>query len=257
MRGRKITYFMICIIQCISLFAVAWNTAGSFISVKEKNPLNFIISPVCYPDTFCLATSWSPIYQGFNIHEGMIYAGWQNVDFSLKSQLHPLMSNHELSAGFKILDQEQIKAGLQFHLSSSFLYNYGSEHEGAVSGAVSVYPEKAWEILFYSLRFLSFPHDSARGLFEVQSGLMVNFDILPSLNAVLALEKRDALPWGLIINMSYSMIPYMGLFLSYKIQSSEMALGSSLSFGRWQILFTASYHEYLGFREDIILAYKY
>ncbi|MFA6617603.1 MAG: hypothetical protein WCT23_00845 [Candidatus Neomarinimicrobiota bacterium] len=253
----KITYLFICMIHCISLSGVAWNTSGANLSVKEKHQLNYIFSPVCYPDTFCLATSWSPIYQGFGIHEGIVYLGWQNVDFSLKSQVHPLMSNHELSAGFKILDQEQIKAGLQFHYAASFLYDHGSEHEGAVSGAVSVYPKNSWELTFYSLRFLSFPHDSACGLFEAQSGLMVNFDILPSLSTVLGLEKRDALPWELLLNMSYSIIPPIAVFVSYKIQSQELSAGSSFCFGRWQILWSASYHEYLGFKEDIFIAYKY
>lgn len=257
MSGTKMTCFIMCALQCTCLFAVAWNTTETIISAKENNPLTYSISPVLYPDTFCVATSWTPVYHGFNVHEGMVYLGWSNADVSLKSQIHPLMSNHELSVGFKILDQEQIEAGLQFHYSCSFLYGQDTKHEGSVSGAVSVHPSYLCDVTFYSFRILSFPHESTRTLFESQSGAQLSYDIFSSLIASLALEKRDGLPWELVLGISYSIIPSISFLISYQIQSEELVFGASASVHRWQVLCHICRHEYLGFNEHLVIAYNY
>ncbi|MEA2077541.1 MAG: hypothetical protein U9O95_05935 [Candidatus Marinimicrobia bacterium] len=219
--------------------------------------MSYVLHPACFPDTLCLASVWSPVYKGFGIQEGMIYGGSRGFDLSLKTQYHPLMSNHMLTFGFPILKEEQIRAGLQFHYTLSSLHGIDIRHKGSCSGGLLLYPHPDWVISFYSMHLLSFPRDSTEHLLEAATGTMISYSIIPGLQISMAFQKRVLLSWQMLFSVSYRPWEVLAGSVRYGVTEHELEVELSIDPGRWQMQVILNYHRYLGMTQKIVIAYAY
>ena len=145
MSGTKFKHFLAGWFCLAGLYAVDWFIGSVPAIPDERDLFAYVLNPASFPDSLCLMSAWSPVYPGFGIREGWIYAGGPGLGLSIKTQYHRLMSNHQLSVGFPILDESYIKAGLQFHYDVSWLHNVEALHKVSCSGAVILQPDPAWQ----------------------------------------------------------------------------------------------------------------
>jgi hypothetical protein len=213
--------------------------------------------PACYPDSFCVASIWTPTFSGFHVQEAMIYAGGPKFDLSLTSQFHRLMSNHMLSLGFPILKESYIHAGLQFHYVNSFLYQQDTQHKFSCSGGVIVEPDSSWCVSFYSRYLLYFPQDSIESTLEPLSGASIEYHFIPQLMLSATFQKRILFAWDCILAAHYDPWPLLSCYAAYELSEGNLYFGFSLKPGQWKFQYHAECHRYLGIVQKIAIAYAY
>lgn len=255
MSGTKLICLILCCLQVTFVSAVTWNIADDMFLFQKNDFQNFSNSPFSYPDSLSFAAAWLPLYHGFGVHEGMIYLGWPKGDISIKSQMHDLMSNHEITYGFPVLNEEHIKGGIQLHYQCSFLYNENIIHQGSISAGIALLPQNPWRISFYTMDMLHFPRNSDQALKEARIGLSIDLELFPNLVLSVDIQKYSALAWNAGISASISLFKFITIIPTYKIRSHEFGIKLNLEVRKWGIELGYSWHEYLGSMENIMVSY--
>ena len=192
MRGAKFKYFILFSVFFAGANAAVWHIGSSFPGAIRDGPLAYSQNCALFPDTLCVMSAWSPVYQKFGIQEGMIYVGTKRFDLSLKTQYHALMSNHQVSFSFPILNENTLKAGLQLHYTLSALHGVDAQHRGSCSGGLIIKPHPGWKISLYSMHLLSLPCDSTEHLLEAYSGATFSYSPVSETSMFLTFQKRLA-----------------------------------------------------------------
>ncbi len=255
MSGTKLTYFILCLVQVVFIFAVSWNISNDMHLGGNDDILSLPESPCLYPDSFAVVTLWSPVYHGYDVHEALIYAGWTGLDVSIKSQIHPLMSNHKITLGFPVLHEKQVYAGIHVHYTCSFLYGIDYKHQGSVSSALEIMPQEHWKIGIYTYDFLSFPTDSAIYINDARIGAYASVDLFPKLKLSLDVNKYRSLAWDPGIGLSYKPFDCFSCAAKYRLHSTQLCVNCQLKIRSWCLLLEFTEHSYLGFGEKLVLAY--
>ena len=257
MSGAKFKYIILFTVLFAGANAAVWYIGSSFPCAIRDGPLAYIQNPALFPDTLCTASVWSPVYRKFGIQEGMIYGGGKGFDLSLKTQYHTLMSNHQLSFGFPILDETMIQAGLQFHYTLSALHGIDTRHKGSCSGGMLIRPHLNWEISLYSMHLLSFPRDSTEHLLEANSGCAFAYSLLRKLKLSVVFQKRVLLPWQMFLGIQYKPWKILACSMQYEIEEHQWEIELNICPGRWVVQAIVRHHPFLGFSQQFVIAYVY
>ena len=252
MSGTNFKCFIVVALIINVCYAVSWHHS---LLTKHVDGEDFS-HPARYPDTVCFAAYWSPVYRGFGIHEGMVYAGTGNVDVCLQGQYHRLMSNYQLSVGFPVLKEQTISAGLQFHYLLSTLHGVDILHKGSCSGGLILRPRPAWQVSLCSMHMLSFPLDSTERLFEPTVSVGSSLLLLPSLKASLLMEKSLNLPWRTFIGIAWTPIDRICLSLNYEPVVNHISVQIYLGIAQWKATAGIAMHSLLGFDQHYTIAYE-
>jgi len=257
MSGTKLKYIIIFAVFFAAADAAVWHIGSSFPYAIRDSPLAYAQSSALFPDTICVASVWSPVYRKFGIQEGMIYIGAKGFDLSLKTQYHALMSNHQLSFGFPVLNEKTLKAGLQLHYTLSALHGIDTQHKGSCSGGMIIDPHPDWKISLYSMHLLSFPRDSTEHLLEASSGCSVAYSPITKLSMTMTLQKRNMFPWQLVFGVHYVPWKVLSASLKFDVTEQQWEMGFSICPGKWWMQAIVRYHSYLGFSQQYVIAYVY
>lgn len=257
MSGTKFKYIVLFTVFFAVADAAVWHIGSSFPYAIRDDPFAYAQSPALFPDTLCVASGWSPVYRKFGIQEGMIYIGARGFDLSLKTQYHILMSNHQLSFGFPVLNETTVQAGLQLHYTLSALSGVDSQHRGSCSGGMIISPHPDWKISLYSMHLLSFPRDSTEHLLEAYSGCAFVYSLLPELNMSLVFQKRVLFPWQMFLGINYKPWEVLACSIQYEVAEHQWEIGLSICPGRLMIRAILKHHPYLGFSQQYMIAYVY
>jgi hypothetical protein len=252
MSGMKQKYVVASILLFGFTYAVNWNHS-LMLNAQGDN----YIYPASFPDTLCVATSWSPIYRGFDIHEGSIYFGTRNFDISIIGQFHRLMSNYQLTVGFPVLKEETLLAGLQCHYHLSTLHGVETIHKGSCSGGLIVRPQPTWQVSLYSMHLLSFPRDSCERFLEPRLTAQCAISILPSLNVSLGVSKTLNLPWRVYLGATLSIVDEFSMSLNYEPVVNNLSVQIHIALNNWRTDARLGVHSVLGFDQRYKLAYEY
>ncbi len=256
MSGMKFKYLMAYCLYFSLMNAAVWHI-DAFPSNINTGAMSYVLHPAAFPDSLCVLSLWSPVYYGFGIQEGMIYVGGSGFDLSLKTQYHRLMSNHMLTFGFPILNEDQVSAGLQFHYTLSALHEVDTQHKVSCSGGMLLHPHPDWDISLYSMHLSSFPRDSTEHLLEPSSGCGIAYSVLSNLQITAAVQKRVSLPWQMFFGVYYKPWKVLNCTLKYEISEHELEMRLNICPGRWQLGMSLKTHAYLGMSEQILIAYVY
>jgi len=254
MSGTKFKYFILFTVFFTVTNAAVWHIGSSFPYTIRDGPLAYAQSPVLFSDTLCVASAWSPVYRKFGIQEGLIYIGGRGYDLSFKTQYHSLMSNHQLSFGFPVLNETALKAGLQLHYTLSALHGIDTQHKGSCSGGLLILPHPNWEISLYSMHLLSFPRDSIEHLLEENSGCGFTYSLLPELNLSVVFQKRVLLPWQMFLGIQYKPWKVLACSMQFEIEEHQWEIVLNISPGRWVVQAIVRYHPFLGFSQQYVIA---
>ena len=257
MSGTKFKYFILFTVFFAVTDAAVWHIGSSFPYAIRDGPLAYAQSPVLFSDTLCVASVWSPVYRKFGIQEGLIYIGCSGFDLSLKTQYHSLMSNHQLSFGFPVLNETALKAGLQLHYTLSALHGIDTQHKGSCSGGLLILPHSDWGISLYSMHLLSFPRDSIEHLLEANSGCAFTYSLLPELELSVVFQKRVLLPWQMFLGIQYKPWKVLACSMQFEIEEHQWEIELNISPGRWVVQAIVRHHPFLGFSQQYVIAYVY
>ncbi|MCK5817257.1 MAG: hypothetical protein KAH15_04565 [Candidatus Marinimicrobia bacterium] len=253
----KFKYFILFTVLFAVTDAAVWHIGSSFPYAIRDGPLAYAQSPVLFSDTLCVASAWSPVYRKFGIQEGLIYIGGRGYDLSFKTQYHSLMSNHQLSFGFPVLNETALKAGLQLHYTLSALHGIDTQHKGSCSGGLLILPHPDWEISLYSMHLLSFPRDSIEHLLEANSGCAFTYSLLPELKLSVVFQKRVLLPWQMFLGIQYKPWKVLACSMQFEIEEHQWEIELNICPGRWVVQAIVRHHPFLGFSQQYVIAYVY
>lgn len=255
MSGTKLTFTLLLSMIFGMCFALSWH-ADSYLPYPVNNdPVDFIMHPGSFPDTLCIASSWSPVYAGFGIYEGMIYGGTSKFDLSVKSQYHRLMSNYQMSAGFPLLKNQDLQAGLQFHYTMSLLHGDVAMHRLSCSGGLVLTPDPRLTISALSHHMLGFPADSCIRILQPDFQTTAIFHATSFLNLSIGAKKAGSMPWRLYLGARVSYRDVIWGAIQYECSEHCLSLQISLCPGSWVCRFRAGFHRILGFTQDYVIAY--
>lgn len=257
MSGTKLKILVLCCVLFSVIQGVTWDIGSEFSIFSQEDPLYYAMHPASYPDSFCVASIWTPTFAGFHVQETMIYAAGSKFDLSLTSQFHCLMSNHMLSLGFPILKESHIHAGLQFHYVSSLLYQQDVQHKFSCSGGVILEPDSSWCVSFYSRHLLHFPQDSVESTLEAISGICIEYRLIPQFMLSASLQKRVFFSWDFLIAAHYDPWPLLSCYAAYELSEGNLYFGFSLKPGHWKFQYHAECHRYLGIVQKFVIAYEF
>lgn len=251
MSGTKRKYFILCKLICCVCYGISWQ-GSSVLSEKIEG-----MQPANFPDTLCFAAAWSPLYPGFGIQEGMLYAGTAFFDLSLKSQYHTLMSNHQLSLGFPILSETAIKAGLQLHYTLSALHGNEILHKGSCSGGLVIRPQPNWQVSLFSMHMLTFPVDSVEHLLEPELSAGLTLNILPRFSTSIYCSKSLNLPWRSYVGFDWDIVQNISINAIYELGTNNIALRLDVGIGKIETTGSFALHSYLGLTQGYAFTYGY
>lgn len=251
MSGAKRKYLIVSNLFIGVAFAVNWYQSSLMVNADNFD------HPARFPDSLCIATSWSPVYRGFDIHEGSIYFGIRNFDISIIGQFHRLMSNYRISIGFPILKEESLLAGLQCHYHVSTLHGVETIHKGSCSGGLIIRPQPTWQVSLYSMHLLSFPRDSCEHFIESQLGAQCSVSILPTVEIFLGAIKTYHLPWYVHVGAVWTIADEFSIGLNYEPVVNHISAQIHIGFGKWNVKTQLAVHSVLGFNQHYMLAYEY
>ena len=257
MSGTKFKFIMLFTLFFVGAYAAVWHIGSSFPCAIRDGPEVFLQHPAMFPDTLCVASGWTPVYRKFGVQEGLIYGGSNGFDLSLKTQYHELMSNHQVSFGFPILNENALKAGLQLHYTLSALHGIDTRHRGSCSGGLLILPHPNWEISLYSMHLLSFPGDSIEHLLEPRSGCAFAFSPIRKTSLGLVFQKRSLLPWQVMLGFAYEPCKEFSVSLQYDVTDHQWEISLNVRPRRWWFQSIVRHHPYLGFSQQIVIAYAY
>ena len=252
MSGTNLKYFVACKLFFCFCYAVTWYHSSMMIQTPEGN----YRQPASFPDTLCVAASWSPVFSGFDIHEGLIYIGTQKFDISIRSQYHRLMSNHQITLGFPVLKEKSLMAGLQCHYNLSALHGVETLHKGSCSGGLIIRPQSDWQVFLYSMHILSFPRDSSEHILESQVGTGFIGQLLPSLIGSLTFTKSANLPWRFNIGLTWRMIKSITVGANYEAGVNHISVFLSIGLKNWRANTIFTMHSYLGLGQQYMMIYE-
>lgn len=258
----KIKLFLLLFLFPGILFAVVWHIEDMaeisclWSDTKFNDPLSQLAQTALFPDTLSIISGWSPVFSSFGIHEGLLYAGFRNIDLSLKTQYHRLMTNHVLAAGFPVLREEHILAGLRINYAFSTIQGYSAQQAGSCSGGVVMHPESQWQISLQSLNALSFADDSSR-FFEPCTYASAVFSPGGGLNIAGGLNKRKDLPWQVYFGVSYRLREMLHISADLECYTGDLRFSVVLKIKRWHIYECVRFHPGLGMSQSIFLSYAY
>ena len=255
MSGTKLKYLIICRVFFCACYAVTWNIGSIMPTIYGKDPQSCAFHPAIFPDTMCFASSWSNTFRGFGIQEGMIYGASSQFDVSVITQYHRLMSNHQLNIGFPILNEENIKAGLQLHYTLSALHGVDSKHKGSCSGGLIISPMSGWQVSLYSMHMLGYPRDSTEHILEAKIGAMSSIRILPSLKLAVQTHKMVNTSWRLLVGATWQPIHIMSMGLKYELGNDNIFFDIVVSPGKWRLRLSLGLYRYLGLTQQVMIAY--
>ena len=255
MSGTNLKYLIFCRVFFCACYAVTWNIGSIMPTTYGKDPQSCVFHPAIFPDTLCFASSWSNAFKGFEIHEGMIYGSSGKFDISVITQYHRLMSNHQLNIGFPVLNENNIKAGLQLHYTLSALHGVGSKHKGSCSGGLIISPTPDWQVSLYSMHLLRYPRDSTEHMLEAKLGAISSIWILPSFKLSVQTHKMVNTSWRLLIGAAWQPIQILSMGLKYELNNNNFFFDLALMPGNWRIGLSLYLHRYLGLTQQIMIAY--
>ncbi len=231
------------------IFAMSADTSGG-------EPLSFLSQASAFPDTFCILSGWSPCFAAFGVREGMLYAGFRNVDLSFRTQFHRLMANHVLGAGFSVLREKHIRAGLRAGYAVSAIRGFKAKHAGSCSGNVLIRTGEQWQISLQAEHVLTFGNDSTR-FFEPCTRASAVFVPSRRLRISGGLFKRRDLAWRPYLQLAYYPREVIGFSAGWECLTGDMQLIVRLKIKRWYVYECLRVHPRLGFSQSIFLSYAY
>jgi len=252
MSGTNMTRILICTLFFSYASALMWYHE----SVMPWSRQAKLAHPAIYPDTLCLALSWSPICIGFDIHEGFFYAGSDKFELSIKSQYHELMSNHQLSIGMPIVNDTAIQAGIQLHYTLSALHGVESIHRGSCSGGLILHPRPEWQVSLSSMHILAFPGDSAAQILEPNFSVGFSFVPMKNLRIYSMFKKSVNLSWRAFVGVKWELPKALSLGCCYEMSSQHIVLNMSVGIGHLFADNTFGRHSYIGLTQVHMISYE-
>lgn len=241
------------------LQATVWHSDAIYAAgALEKNDAVYcLFNDTVFPDSLCLAMMISPTYRGYDVKEGLLYAGFRNISVKLAAQQHLLMGNYRLDAGICILKEAHIHAALRLHYIYSAIRGYEKKQGFSCSGAFRLMPERHWEISVSSRHFLRLPEAICEQVSE--SRIRCDFLYKPAdyITTGYTLQKRAGFSWQRLLHISASYREYITGMLQFTYPESELQIMLQLGLGRWRVMECLRMHPQLGFSHTAGIAYVY
>lgn len=250
---------------CLAVFSYAalWHIddmldfSQCFLFPNKSPALFYSVDPTAFPDTFSLCCVVSPTYSAFEVREGLLCLAFPRLSFTVNAQYHSLMGNYRLTAAFPLLQEEQIRAGLQIHYALSHIPGYETRHAVSCSGALRIIPHSDWRIFIFNRHFLDLSVDEQVSFLEplLHAGLTYAPGGIFRVGG--GLRKRASYNWQFYGAFSCSPLPALQVGLQYEYPQSAVRILLRLHIRHWEFCGWAQMHPRLGMSFTTGLGYAF